>query len=184
MTAIKCFLIALYSSILVFPDLSKEESEELSYDSLYQEIVKNNIEYPEIVWSQAILESGNFKSEVFNSNNNLFGMKFPRKRSTTSVGSNRGYAKYESWKESVKDYKLYQTHYFKDKKINRSEYFRHLNRVYCEIGSSYSDRVKKIIKKMYSPKFQTPKHLKDGLMNNEEFNIGLDTISKDTIKKA
>lgn len=184
MTAIKCFLIALYSSIIIFSDSSKKEPSELSYDSLYQEIVNNNIEFPEIVWAQAVLESGNFKSQVFNSNKNLFGMKFPRKRPTTSIGSDRGYAKYESWEESVKDYKLYQEHYFKNKRINKTQYYIHLNRIYCEIGSSYSERVKKIIKKMHNPKFETPEHLKDGFINNGVFEVGSDVTVKDTIKKA
>jgi uncharacterized FlgJ-related protein len=185
MAVIKYSLIALYSSFIILPsDYNKKEETEVNYESLYQEIVRNHIEYPEIVWAQAILESGNFKSEVFNSNKNLFGMKFPRRRTTTSIGSNRGYARYESWEESVKDYKLYQTHYFKDRKINRSQYFIHLNRVYCEIGSSYSDRVKKIIKKMYSPKFEIPDYLKDGIIEVKENSEDPGIIKIDSTKKA
>jgi len=153
---------------ILIPKLISEESpkQEIGYESLYEEIVNQGIEYPEIVWAQAVLESGNFKSDVFRGNNNLFGMKLPSRRSTVACGSKNGYATYNDWQESIRDYKLYQEYYFKDRKISKASYYSHLNRVYCEIGSQYSERVKEIISKMYDPKFQTPDYLKDGVFGN------------------
>jgi flagellum-specific peptidoglycan hydrolase FlgJ len=67
-----------------------------------------NIAHPDIVIAQAIIESGNFKSNIFKENNNLFGMKMPEYRKTTAIGINRGHAVYSSWRESVIDYALWQ----------------------------------------------------------------------------
>jgi len=66
------------------------------------------IAHPDIVMAQAIIESGNFKSNIFKENNNLFGMKMPEYRKTTAIGTNRGHAVYRNWRESVIDYALWQ----------------------------------------------------------------------------
>ena len=66
------------------------------------------IAHPDIVMAQAIIESGNFKSNIFKENNNLFGMKMPEYRKTTAIGINRGAAVYRNWRESVIDYALWQ----------------------------------------------------------------------------
>jgi flagellum-specific peptidoglycan hydrolase FlgJ len=71
-------------------------------------IIDLNIAHPDIVIAQAIIESGNFKSNIFKENNNLFGMKMPAYRKTTAIGINRGHAVYSSWRESVIDYALWQ----------------------------------------------------------------------------
>lgn len=68
------------------------------------------IQYPRFVLKQAILESGNFKSNVFNNTNNLFGMKRPGARRTYALKKKYklNYACYESWIHSLADYKLWQ----------------------------------------------------------------------------
>lgn len=67
------------------------------------------IQYPELVYRQVILESGNLKSKLAERQNNLFGMKMPRKRFTFACDKGKhNYAKYESWAHSVADYKIYQ----------------------------------------------------------------------------
>lgn len=106
----------------------------ISYSSLYHEIIKSNILYPDVVFAQALLESGNLTSNVYKVENNLFGMKFPRKRKTTSSKKGEtGYANYEHWTESVYDYKLWQNQTLRNKKIEtQSEYLNHLGNVYAE----------------------------------------------------
>jgi hypothetical protein len=116
----------------------------LKLELLYFEILNNNIEYPDIVFAQAILESGYMKSKIFYENNNLFGMRNPERRPTVSTGQNKGYAVYNCWTESVKDYKLFQEFVFRKKKKTRDEYFNYLSRRYAE-DSSYVFFVKKII---------------------------------------
>lgn len=59
------------------------------------------------ITAQAAHETGNFTSKIFKQNNNLFGMKLPKKRKTTATGEKYGHATYESIQDSVKDYSLY-----------------------------------------------------------------------------
>lgn len=64
-------------------------------------------EMSRMIFAQAAHETGNFTSDIFKENNNLFGMKMPRVRKTTAIGENRGHAVYKSVEDSVKDYWLY-----------------------------------------------------------------------------
>lgn len=112
---------------------------------LYFEILENNIQYPDIVLAQAILESGYMTSQIFIENNNLFGMRFPERRETTAISENKGYSVYDCWTDSVKDYKLFQDFLFRNKEKTRDEYFDYLSRIYAEDGS-YVAFVKEIIK--------------------------------------
>jgi len=100
---------------------------------VYQQIVSMGIKFPDLALAQAILESGNFKSKIAKENNNFFGMRVPRSRKTTAVGQKSGYARYLSWKDSVKDFKLWQDSVFKKKpNMTRSQYISYLNRIYSE----------------------------------------------------
>jgi uncharacterized FlgJ-related protein len=118
-----------------------------NYELLWSELIANGIKYPEVVFAQAVLESGHFKSTVFKSNNNLFGMKYPKVRETLATGSNRGYATFYSWKDSVKDYKMWQDRFIQKRSIsNRNEYLIYLDKIYCQT-TGYSTLLKRIIKK-------------------------------------
>ena len=69
------------------------------------------IQHPKFVLKQAIIESGGFKSNVFNKTNNMFGMKVPLRRRTYALKGKKytnNYAYYESWIHSLADYKLWQ----------------------------------------------------------------------------
>lgn len=116
----------------------------LKLELLYFEILNNNIEYPDIVFAQAVLESGYMKSKIFYENNNLFGMRMPERRPSIAIEKNKGYAVYNCWTESIKDYKLFQDYLFRKRKKTREEYFSYLSRRYAE-DSSYVFFVKKII---------------------------------------
>ena len=63
--------------------------------------------YVEQIYKHARSESGNFKSKIFRENNNAFGMRLAKRRQTTAVGKNRGYAIYNDWYDSVYDYWLW-----------------------------------------------------------------------------
>jgi uncharacterized FlgJ-related protein len=98
-----------------------------------------NIKKPDKVVKQSKLETGHFTSKVFIENNNLFGMGYPRVRTTTSVIDSNGYAKYKNYIESIKDYKLYQLYYYKggsydsfllqSKYSQDSNYIKKINRI-------------------------------------------------------
>ena len=88
-----------------------EKKSQLS-DEILSYILDLRIENAYIVYAQARLESGNFTSDIFMENNNLFGMKMAERRPTTAIGVNRGHAVYKSWRESVIDYALMQAAYY------------------------------------------------------------------------
>lgn len=71
------------------------------------------IKHPDIVTKQCMYETGHLKSDIYRDNNNLFGMKLARKRTTTATGSNRGFAAYTDWRSSIDDYKIWQDSYYK-----------------------------------------------------------------------
>ena len=117
--------------------------------------------HKDIVVAQAILETGWFKSNNFKVNNNLFGMKYPHTRVTCSDSSNNGYAHYPNWHMSIVDYYLLQS---VTEDINpthsREEYFRYLDRIYSEMGRSYSSQLKDILARIHldSNECSKPKH--------------------------
>lgn len=121
------------------------ENREFSEEKLKKEIYSLNFKFPHIVLAQAYLESGNFKSKIFIENNNLFGMKEAKIRSTVSRGTNRNHAYYEGWQESVIDYALYYATYLSDIKTE-SEYYGYLQQMYAE-DPHYVTRLKEIVKR-------------------------------------
>lgn len=127
-----------------------ENSQPIDQHILYTEILKTDIKFPDIVFAQAVLESGNFTSDVFLENKNLFGMKFPNRRQTLSVGkSDSGYAIYNKWKDSVYDYQLWQEFSIGCKEeMTINQYYTLLSRVYAE-DRNYVNKIKDVLK-MYN----------------------------------
>ena len=135
-------LIGIFSIFLSFTT----EIDKPNYELLWSELKANDVKFPEIVFAQAVLESGHFKSFIFRTNNNLFGMRYPRVRETLATGAKSGYAVFSDWKSSVKDYKLWQERFIKRRGIDtKSEYLTELDKVYSE-SNGYSAKLKKIIK--------------------------------------
>ena len=111
---------------------------------VYQQIVSVGIKFPDVTLAQAILESANFKSKIAVQNNNLFGMRLPKSRETTAVGQKSGYARYLSWKDSVRDFKMWQDSLFKKRpNMTRSQYLNYISRLYSETPN-YISRVRLI----------------------------------------
>jgi hypothetical protein len=102
-----------------------------------------NIRFPHIVYAQSIVETGEFSSDIFHMNNNLFGMKRARLRCTIARGTQRGHAYYEHWSESVIDYAFYQTTYL-HKIRTEEDYFAYLAENYAE-DPNYVSKLKKCI---------------------------------------
>ena len=107
------------------------QENEFSEVKLKEYIIGLNIKFPHIVFAQAKLESGYFKSTIFRENNNLFGMRVASRRPTTNKGENRGHAAFDNWKESVVDYAFYQARYLGDIKTEK-EYIQYLKANYAE----------------------------------------------------
>jgi hypothetical protein len=113
-----------------------------SPDSLYGYLQRIGMKYPRIVYKQALLESGRFKSDLFKNANNLFGMRMPNIRKTTAISKYKGYAKFSCWKHSVDDYKLYQDAYLSSAKTEE-QYYRLLDKKYGATGK-YSYTLKRM----------------------------------------
>ena len=110
-------------------------------DSLKDYLHQLNVKFADVVYAQAQLETNGFTSNIFRENHNLFGMKQAMKRSSTNKGEQFGHAYYDTWRESVLDYALFQCKYLSD--INtRDEYLQYLRQNYAEDPNYYNKLVK------------------------------------------
>lgn len=119
--------------------LSIQEKDKFTEENLKDYLFELNIKFPDLVFNQAKLETGNFTSKIFKENNNLFGMRKSTSRPTTSIEVENGYAYYNSWRESVQDYAFYQAKFLSD--LNREEYLNYLQKNYAE-DSLYKSKLK------------------------------------------
>jgi len=119
------------------------QENEFSEVKLKEYIIGLNIKFPHIVFAQAKLESGYFKSTIFRENNNLFGMRLAKQRPRTALGAEHNHAYYNNWKESVLDYALYSATYLKDIKTE-NQYFEYLKSNYAT-DPEYITKIKRII---------------------------------------
>ena len=104
------------------------ENSPLNLSNLEKYIYLLNIQYPNIVLKQAILETGWLSSRVCKSNNNLFGLVY-----------NGRYAKFSHWTECVKAYKRFQ-----NKKYNSGCYYKFLVAANYASDSKYIKKLKSI----------------------------------------
>ncbi|SKB76253.1 glucosaminidase domain-containing protein [Daejeonella lutea] len=117
---------------------------EFSEKALIALMKELKIKYPEVALSQARLETGNFTSDIFKENHNLFGMKMAELRPTSAIGINRGHASYSNWKESVVDYALYQSYIISRlKNVSKDAYREHIQKYYSET-SDYLARIDRV----------------------------------------
>lgn len=109
---------------------SHEEEKSLKEECITY-LIRYNVEHPDIVLRQIILESGNFKSNLFKTYNNGLGMNQPLVRNTTSLGATEnGFATYSSLETMILDYKIWQIENAKG--LNRNDYYNLLQKIYAE----------------------------------------------------
>ena len=116
-----------------------------SQEALVEELKRLNVRFPHIVLAQSILETGHWESRIYQENHNLFGMKQARARATTAKGTQLGHAYYDSWKESVTDYALYQAAYL-NKIRKEKQYLKYLDKNYAE-ATDYDKKLEAIIER-------------------------------------
>lgn len=87
--------------------IAQFKESEFTAENLREYLEFRKVRNKEIVYAQAVLETGGFISIIFQENNNLFGMKYPLIRPTTAQYVNRGHAAYDHWTDSVDDYILW-----------------------------------------------------------------------------
>jgi len=136
--------LTLFFTLFLFTSFSTNNIDKLSHSDFLNKLIECDIKYPDIVFAQAILESGNFTSKLFKTHNNLFGMKVPSKRKTTALNK-KGYAKYDSVDDSIQDYYLFQQYVMRNKEMTRDEYIRFIGRNYAE-DKNYINKINKTIK--------------------------------------
>lgn len=100
-------------------------------DGLVDALDYYEIAYPEIVYAQALLETGHFKSDLCVRHNNLFGLyNSKRKR----------YYKFNHWTESVKAYKDMIQYRYKPP----SNYYKFLKKIHYASDPQYIKKLKKL----------------------------------------
>ena len=148
------FILFIFFSLSLISAIKKPEKEYVKTEftlkgescekSIYELIDKYPFLYPDIIKAQSRIETSNFSSEVFKSNNNVFGMRFARQRLTTATDSNLNHAYYESVEESIVDRLLFEAKYMSN--LSKEQYYSFLDKHYAE-GEGYSTLIKKIINK-------------------------------------
>ena len=110
-----------------FKDKSPEEG-------LQEALAYYGIKCPKIVYAQAILETGHFKSDVCQSKNNLFGLY---------DSSNKKYYEFSHWSESVLAYK----NYIQSKYKSDSSYYKFLQSINYAEDPAYINKVRRLVNK-------------------------------------
>lgn len=124
--------------------INEQENEQFTAQRFYDYLIQLNIKFPDIVFAQACLETGHFKSQIFKTNHNLFGMREAKRRIKTSTGTEFGYAYYNNWKESVLDYGFFQATYLNQIKTEE-QYLEYLQQNYAE-ADNYKNLIMAIVK--------------------------------------
>ncbi len=115
-----------------------------SEELLKQALIFEKVMHPEIAFYQAVLETGNFTSDIFIRGNNLFGMRYPAVRDTYASGEYNYHASYKTWLSSVKDYKLFQE-WYKSKGYDLDDYYSFLESIGYAKDKEYLQKLLKTI---------------------------------------
>lgn len=101
-------------------------------DSIYYVMGMQGIHHQDIVYAQAVLETGNFKASIFTKKQNLFGLR-----------GRKGYYSFNHWSESIKMYKEKIQSRYKE----GEDYYHFLKRIHYAENPNYTKSLKKLVKK-------------------------------------
>lgn len=101
---------------------------------------QKEIPHPHVVYAIARHESG-FRSSLFMTRNNMFGMRNPGRRPTMSTYRGKGWADFEHWTHAVDDFLMYMQYCGMDK-MTESQFLARIDGSYAG-KSGYSTRIKK-----------------------------------------
>ena len=103
-------------------------------DGLMEALIYYEVQHPQIVYAQAVLETGHFKSDLCLNDNNLFGL----------YNSNKGkYHSFNHWVESVISYKDFIQYKYKPSE----DYYEFLQRIGYAEDADYISKLKKVVNK-------------------------------------
>lgn len=132
------------------PIILTTKEQECTPDNVKAYIARLNLKFPKIVYQQVMLESDHLRNPKVKSLNNLLGMEVPTGRPTLGVSAGQRFASYDSWRQSIADYALWQV-YMARGIDNESDYYHLLDELYCphtlpeNAGALYSTRLKQIL---------------------------------------
>ena len=119
---------------------------ELNHENLELAMEFYDIEHADIVMSQALIETGHFKSYNCTKRHNLFGLVNSRQK-RTEANRNR-YFVFNHWSESVKGYKDYVQYKFTDNKEKwDNDYYVFLQRLGYAEDPTYVNKVRNLTNK-------------------------------------
>ena len=114
------------------PLAAKEEVVLTPEKDLYSTLLSLHVQCPEIVYAQAILETGNFTSNVCIEYNNLFGLY------NSKVGD---YYRFDNWMDSV----VFYIENIQSKYRPQNNYYQFLENLGYAQDPSYIDKIKEIV---------------------------------------
>ena len=105
--------------------------------AVLHELRKHGVVHELIVLAQSKLETGNYKSKLTKTHNNIFGFR-----------TKKGYIKFASWRESVAYYKRWQDKHYKRHK--HKTYYNFLTTIGYAEDPNYITKVKRITSELAS----------------------------------
>lgn len=121
-------------AIPVTQEMWEREILENPEEFLYERLLMEGIKEPDIVYAQAMLETGNFTSRLCVEDHNLFGLY-------DSV--HQCYYQYSDWRECVRDYKK-----LVEKKYKGGDYYHFLESLPYSTAPDYTKRIKVLVKQI------------------------------------
>lgn len=108
-------------------------------EGLMEALVYYEVDHPEIVYAQAVLETGYFTSPLCVKHNNLFGLY---------NSSKEDYYRFNHWAESVEAYIKFVQYKYKPP----NDYYEFLDRIGYAEDSTYIEKLKIIVNKIQNDK--------------------------------
>jgi hypothetical protein len=102
----------------------------LTPENVLAMLEKYEVKFPKIVLAQAMLETGNFSSDLCRVHHNLFGLRHP---------SDGSYYEFTTWEESVKAYRDDVQYKYTD-----GDYYSFLSRIGYAEDRQYASKVRRI----------------------------------------
>lgn len=123
------FLVTVITTVALY---SEPFSEHPNDSAIIEACNYYGVKHPEIVLAQAKLETGHFKSKLFKTHKNLFGIR-----------KGKCYVKYNYWWESIIDYRDSIQYRHKE----GEDYYHFLKRIKYAENPDYIRKLKKLCKK-------------------------------------
>ena len=112
---------------------------DLSWEAISYWLEYYDVKHRDVVKRQIMLETGNLTSRICIENRNLFGMREPRVRETTALGTKNHHAYYASYHASIRDYALWQSYSYKG-----GDYYAFLSSVGYATAPHYIQTLKRL----------------------------------------